>query len=42
VFARDLSGTHRDEYLSSTDPALLPEAVIGYYAAHWNIRRYRK
>ena len=37
VFVRDQSGTHRDEYLYSTDPALLPEAVVGYYTARWNI-----
>jgi hypothetical protein len=37
VFVRDLSGTHRDEYLCATDPALLPEAVVGYYTCRWNI-----
>jgi DDE superfamily endonuclease len=37
VFVHDKSGTHRDEYLYATDPALLPEAVVGYYTARWNI-----
>jgi hypothetical protein len=37
VFVHDQSGTHRDEYLYSTDPALLPEAVVGYYTCRWNI-----
>ena len=37
VFVRDRDGTHRDEYLYSTDPSLSPEAVIGHYAWRWNI-----
>lgn len=37
VYVRDLTGTHRDEYFYSTDPALTPEAVIGHYTARWNI-----
>jgi DDE superfamily endonuclease len=37
VFVRDASGTHRDEYFFTTDPALTPEAVIGYYTGRWNI-----
>jgi DDE superfamily endonuclease len=37
VFVRDKTGTHRDEYLYSTDPSLTPAAVIGYYAGRWNI-----
>jgi hypothetical protein len=37
VFVRDRSGTHRDEYFFSTDPALTPEAIIGYYTGRWNI-----
>jgi hypothetical protein len=37
VFVHDQSGTHRDEYLYTTDPALLPEAVVGYYTGRWNI-----
>jgi hypothetical protein len=37
VFVRDQTGTHRDEYFFTTDPALGPEAVIGHYAGRWNI-----
>jgi hypothetical protein len=37
VFVRDGQGTHRDEYFFTTDPQLLPAAIIGYYTARWNI-----
>lgn len=37
VFVRDLTGTHRDEYLFTTDPGLTPAAVVGYYCGRWNI-----
>lgn len=37
VFVRDQSGTHRDEYFYSTDLALAPAVVIGYYTGRWNI-----
>jgi hypothetical protein len=37
VCVRDLDGTHRDEYLYSTDPSFSPEAVVGHYAWRWNI-----
>ena len=37
VFVRDLTGTHRDEYLFCTDPSLAAKAVVGHYAARWNI-----
>jgi DDE superfamily endonuclease len=37
VFVRDNSGTHRDEYFFTTDPALTPTAVIGHYCGRWNI-----
>jgi len=37
VFVRDRSGTHRDEFLYSTDLAMSPEAVVGHYAWRWNI-----
>jgi hypothetical protein len=37
VFAHDKSGTHRDEYFFSTDPALDPRGLIGHYTARWNI-----
>jgi hypothetical protein len=37
VFVRDCSGTHRDEYFFSTDPALDVARLIGYYTGRWNI-----
>jgi hypothetical protein len=37
VFVRDREGTHRNEYFFSTDAALSPEAIVGYYAWRWNI-----
>jgi DDE superfamily endonuclease len=37
VFVRDVTGTHRDEYFYSTDPALEPVTIIAYYTGRWNI-----
>lgn len=37
VFVRDTTGTHRDEYFFTTDPARTPAAVIGQYCDRWNI-----
>jgi DDE superfamily endonuclease len=37
VFVRDLTGTHRDEFFFTTDPALTPAEVIGHYTGRWNI-----
>ena len=37
VFVRDLTGTHRDSYLFSTDPAMVPAGVIETYTGRWNI-----
>jgi hypothetical protein len=37
VFVADRTGTHRDEYLYTTDPTLTPAEVIGLYTARWNI-----
>jgi hypothetical protein len=37
VFVEDATGTHRDEYLFTTDPALSPDAVVGIYCGRWNI-----
>jgi DDE superfamily endonuclease len=37
VFVSDLAGTHRDEYLFTTDPTLSPTEVIGRYTSRWNI-----
>jgi hypothetical protein len=37
VFVRDRTGTHRDEYFFSTDPAMDPVAMVEAYAGRWNI-----
>lgn len=37
VFVSDREGTHRDEYLFTTDPALRPAQVVGLYCGRWNI-----
>jgi DDE superfamily endonuclease len=37
VFVHDLSGTHRDSYLFSTDPTLPVARVIETYTGRWNI-----
>jgi DDE superfamily endonuclease len=37
VFVEDRSGTHREEYLFTTDPALSPAEVVGLYCGRWNI-----
>ena len=37
VFVKDATGTHRDEYLFTTDPALPADAVVGAYCGRWNI-----
>jgi hypothetical protein len=37
VFVRDLTGTHRDDYLYSTDTSLTPQEVIERYTERWNI-----
>lgn len=37
VFVRDLSGTHRDEYLYSTDVTMSPATIISLYTARWAI-----
>jgi hypothetical protein len=37
VYVRDRSGTHRDEYLCSTDAALTAKQVIETYTGRWNI-----
>jgi hypothetical protein len=37
VFVRDATGTHRDEYLFTTDPALTAGTVVGTYCGRWNI-----
>jgi hypothetical protein len=37
VFVSDQTGTHRDEYLFTTDPSWAAEAVVGTYCGRWNI-----
>lgn len=37
VFVHDATGTHRDEYLFTTDAMLSPDAVVGAYCGRWNI-----
>jgi hypothetical protein len=37
VFVKDATGTHRDEYLFTTDVALSADAVVGAYCGRWNI-----
>jgi DDE superfamily endonuclease len=37
VYVHDLTGTHRDSYLFSTDPAMAAARVIETYTRRWNI-----
>jgi DDE superfamily endonuclease len=37
VFVQDRQGTHRDEYLFSTDPQMSAEQIISLYTARWSI-----
>jgi hypothetical protein len=37
VYVHDTTGTHRDEYLYTTDLSLTPQQVISAYTARWNI-----
>jgi len=37
VFVKDTTGTHRDEYLFTTDPAMTADAVVGTYCGRWSI-----
>jgi hypothetical protein len=37
VFVKDATGTHRDEYLFTTDPRLGPDVVVGTYCGRWSI-----
>ena len=37
VFVHDRTGTHRDEYFFTTDPALTAATVIETYTGRWNI-----
>jgi hypothetical protein len=35
VYVKDVSGTHRDEYLMSTDPTMRPEQIVSLYTQRW-------
>ena len=37
VFVRDATGTHRDEYLFTTDGRLTADAVVSAYCGRWSI-----
>jgi hypothetical protein len=37
VFVKDTTGTHRDEYLLTTDLTLTADAVVGLYCGRWSI-----
>lgn len=37
VFVHDVQGTHRDEYLYSTDPTLPPDQIVRLFTSRWNI-----
>jgi hypothetical protein len=37
VFVRDLSGTHRDQYLFSTDLTLTPDRIVSLFTGRWSI-----
>ena len=37
VYAHDLTGTHRDEYFSSTDVDMTPQEIIEAYTGRWSI-----
>jgi hypothetical protein len=37
VYVHDLTGTHRDDYLYSTDVSLSPTEIIECYTERWNI-----
>ena len=37
VYVHDLTGTHRDSYLFSTDPTMPLAEVIATYTGRWNI-----
>ncbi len=41
VYVKDLTGTHRDEYLFTTDPESAADAVVGTYCGRWSIEIYQ-
>jgi hypothetical protein len=36
VYVHDKTGTHRDDYFSSTDPSMTPKQIIEVYTRRWN------
>jgi hypothetical protein len=37
VYVKDVTGTHRDEYLFTADPRASADAVVGTYCGRWSI-----
>lgn len=37
MFVEDATGTHRDEYLLTTDTGRSADAIVGSYCGRWNI-----
>ena len=37
VYVKDVTGTHRDEYLFTTEPGASADAVVGTYCGRWSI-----
>jgi hypothetical protein len=37
VFVHDVQGTHRDEYVYSTDTSLSPEQIVSWFTSRWPI-----
>ena len=40
MFVHDLTGTHRDSYFFSTDPAMTVARVIETYTGRWSIEMF--
>ena len=37
VHVHDVEGTHRDDWVFSTDPTLTPAQIVGYFSSRWPI-----
>jgi hypothetical protein len=37
VYVHDVTGTHRDEYLFSTDRRMSPQQIVEWYTQRWSI-----
>jgi len=37
ILVHDIQGTHRDEYLYSTDPTLRPDQIVSLFTGRWSI-----